>query len=160
MSNFQPCDDAERQSKIYFLRDMLFKHGGRKMSVRDSLTFYVVVTAITAVVGYVWMKLRVWPTIICAAITGQIFLNTIFMPVRLDFWSEFDSWTALYTLIQCGTPLVVAFYAITAAIRDTRVTTSSHGIPAHKRALLPETWRFDFLPKPAAPEIAAPDAAK
>jgi hypothetical protein len=92
----------------------------REVSVASSVILYFGVIVFSFMFAYWLLRLKVWSAVVSAAIVGQIFINTIFMPVRLDFWSEFDSWTGLYALIQAGTPVVVVIYALTAALGDRR----------------------------------------
>ena len=54
---------------------------------------------------------------IITMVTSQFILNLFFVPDRTQFWSEFSSWTAIYGMIQIGTPFFVYIYAMYAATR-------------------------------------------
>lgn len=74
---------------------------------------------ITASAIMFWMaRTTIWASLVIGLLVAQITLNVLFLPVYLDFWAEFSSQVAIYSLIQVGTPIVIALYAFTKAWTD------------------------------------------
>lgn len=90
----------------------------KHIDLQRALIAYAVIVCLMFFVMYSFIKVRSWPALILSLIAGQVGLNVLFMPLRLDFWCEFESSVALYGFIQAATPLVVMVYAINCALHD------------------------------------------
>jgi hypothetical protein len=86
--------------------------------LRRALFMYVVVVLITAILLIKFALIRFYSAFVVALIVGQFILNVLFLPIRLNFWAEFNSSVALYALIQIGTPFVITIYTIFCAFAD------------------------------------------
>lgn len=96
----------------------------KHIDLKRALIVYAVIVVLMFFVMYSYVHVRIWSALILALIAGQVGLNVLFMPLRLDFWCEFESRVALYGFIQTATPLVVMIYAISCALHDRRITYS------------------------------------
>ena len=86
------------------------------------LIFYMFAFLLSFAFVHYIVCIKVWSAIVISLIISQVYLNAICSPIRIDMWSEFDSYVGIYGLIQVGTPIVVFVYAIAAALRDTGKT--------------------------------------
>lgn len=90
------------------------------IDLKKAVFAYAVVVATSFFVSYACFRIRAISSIVLGLIIGKIILDVIFMPMRLDFWSEYDTFVALYALIQLLTPILIMVYAIWCAVKDRR----------------------------------------
>jgi predicted permease len=81
---------------------------------------YIVVTCAAWLLLFFGFRLRPGGAGVVALIIGQVFMNVIFLPTNIDFFSEFSSSIAIYGLVQLLTPVIVFIYAIVIAVKDRR----------------------------------------
>jgi hypothetical protein len=93
---------------------------GGSIDVKKAVCAYLLLTTATVVVLYYKFGLKIWSAIIISAIIGQIMLNVIFLPTKMNFWSEFNSYIGIYGMIQLLTPVGVFIYAAVRAVSDKR----------------------------------------
>ncbi len=107
-------DDSVKHLTLKFLNS---KDNGE---VDKAIITYIVVVLISIVVLYYGLCIRIRSAFIISIIIGQILLNVICLPTRLNFWTELNSSVALYSFIQLATPLTVFIYAIACGVGDKR----------------------------------------
>ena len=89
-----------------------------KGDIQKALLSYFIIVLMSFIILIKIARLRIWSALIVSMVVGQIALNVLFLPVRLDFWAEFNSFIALYSMIQVGTPILVLIYTIASAFSD------------------------------------------
>lgn len=92
----------------------------RYLNLRKAVFAYAIVVAVTFIISYCFFRIRALSSMVLGLIVGKIILDLIFMPMRLDFWSEYDSFVAAYALVQLLTPFIIMIYAIYYAVQDHR----------------------------------------
>lgn len=120
------CSDVSRTTCAndeWSIRSML---STENTSLQRVMVFYVLVFILTFGFVYFICCIKAWSSIVISLIISQVYLNAICSPIRIDMWSEFDSYVGLYGLIQVGTPLVVFVYAVAAALKDTDRAPRKH----------------------------------
>jgi len=106
--------------------------GSKYIDLRKAILAYAVLVVVTFFITFALWRIRAWSAIVISLFLGQIVLTAIFMPVRLDFWHEYDSFVAAYGFIQLFTPLVIAVYAVARAVTDVRAPRHlDNAPPAH-----------------------------
>lgn len=92
------------------------------VTLQQALLFYVFMVIAVTLVAYYACRLALSSAFIFSIIVGQIMLTVVYMPIYIDFWAEFDSAIAIYSLIQLLTPPIVFIYAIYHAAIDKQIT--------------------------------------
>lgn len=86
--------------------------------IKHAIIAYIVLFILTCLGLYYGAKFTFGGAFIISIVISQVFLNVIFMPTKIDFFSEFNSYVAIYCLIQFLAPIIIYIYAITMAINS------------------------------------------
>jgi len=86
--------------------------------LKAAICTYSITVIATWFILILFLGIRGWGAFIVALVAGQVIINFMCFPTNINIYSEFTSWSALYTLIQLATPLIVYVYAIVMAWED------------------------------------------
>lgn len=130
MTKYQDCEITDSKlpdTNVEIMLDGSVNHLNLKFlnskdnrEVDKAIITYIVVVLICIFVFYYGLRIRIRSAFIISIIIGQILLNVICLPTRLNFWTELNSSVALYSFIQIATPLTVFIYAIACGVDDKR----------------------------------------
>jgi hypothetical protein len=87
------------------------------MELSQSLIIYAIIVTVLIIV-LSRQGIRATSATVISLIVGQVLLNLMKPPHDINLDTDTSSAYALYFLIQLGTPLVTAIYAIAAAWKD------------------------------------------
>jgi hypothetical protein len=90
------------------------------MDLVSALLIYIIILIGGTIIIY-YAGIRLWSSFILSILMGQIVLNLIISPTKIDISNMgTTSDVALYALIQLVSPVLMLIYAITVAITDKR----------------------------------------
>ena len=90
-------------------------------ALRRAMVAYLIIVASIVCVLHFLVRIRIASALVIGLIVGQIALNFALFPSTIDYWTDFDSTTALYSCIQIITPAYIVLYAIIHAVLDRKV---------------------------------------
>lgn len=99
------------------------------MELGSALIVYLVIT-IALVILLIRLRIRTYSAIAIGLLVGQVLLNFLAPPTTVSPFSESDSVTALYFLVQIATPVFLIVYILIMGINDKRYsyTTSPNSL--------------------------------
>jgi hypothetical protein len=91
-----------------------------------ALLMYAAIVFFLVIVLYKYIRIKFFSGMVIALVAGQLALNVLFLPTEINFWEEFSSLIAFYSLIQVYTPFVVLLYSLIRAFTDRRSSGTTH----------------------------------
>lgn len=89
------------------------------MELGSVLIIYLIIT-IALVILFIRLRIRTYSAITLGLLVGQVILNFLAPPTNVSPFSESNSVTALYFLVQIATPVYLIVYILIMAINDKR----------------------------------------
>lgn len=95
------------------------------MNTSQALLVYIIVVIFIFAI-FIHIRIKVWSALVMTLLIGQILLNVLCPPSSITPWSPdgeaITSSTALYVIIQLGTPIIVLVYVFVMCWHD-RINT-------------------------------------
>jgi len=86
--------------------------------LQKAIYIYTFVVILTWLILILFVGIKGWSAFIVGIVFGQVVLYFICFPTKIDVYSEFSSWSAIYTFITLLTPAIVYIYAVFVAWSD------------------------------------------
>lgn len=91
------------------------------MNTSQALLVYAIIVIFVFAI-FIHLRIKVWSALVLTLLIGQILLNILCPPSNITPWSPdgeaITSSTAVYVIIQLGTPLIVLVYVFVMCWHD------------------------------------------
>lgn len=94
------------------------------MNTSEALLVYLIALIFLFAI-FIHLRIKIWSAIVLALLICQVLLNILCPPSQITPWStdgeSITSASALYVLLQIGTPIIVIIYVLIMSWKDRHI---------------------------------------